>query len=87
MSSSVLSVRLSHEQRALLKAASSDARVSLSDFVRRSAVEAVEVELLERRIVTIPGKDSERFELWAARPARKVPGLRELARRQSTWRK
>lgn len=42
---------------------------------------AVEVDLLDRRIVTIPAKDWERFEAWTARPAREIAPLRELARR------
>jgi uncharacterized protein (DUF1778 family) len=87
MSSVVLSVRLSEEERALLEAASSQARTNLSDFVRRKALEAAEVDVLERGIVTIPAKDWERFETWAAKPARKIAGLAELARRPPTWRK
>jgi len=87
MSSSVLSVRLSDEERALLEAASSQARTTLSDFVRRKALEAAEVDVLERRIVTIPAKDWARFEAWAAKPARASAGLKELARRPETWRK
>jgi uncharacterized protein (DUF1778 family) len=87
MSSSVLSVRLSEEERALLEAASSQARTNVSDFVRRKALEAAEVDVLERRVVTIPAKDWERFEAWAAKPARKVAALDELARRPPTWRK
>jgi uncharacterized protein (DUF1778 family) len=87
MSSSVLSVRLSDEERELLESASSQARTNLSDFVRRKALEAAEVDVLERRVVTIPTKDWERFEAWAKRPARDVEGLKELARRPPTWRK
>lgn len=87
MSSSVLSVRLSEEERALLEAASSQARTKVSDFVRRKALEAAEVDMLERRIVTIPAKDWERFEAWAAKPAREIPQLKDLARRPPTWRK
>jgi uncharacterized protein (DUF1778 family) len=87
MSSSVLSVRLSEEERALLQAASSQARTNVSDFVRRKALEAAEIDVLERRIVTIPAKDWVRFEAWTAKPAREVPGLKELARRPPTWRK
>jgi uncharacterized protein (DUF1778 family) len=82
-SSSVLSVRL----RALLEAASSQARTNVSDFVRRMAIEAAEADMLERRIVVIPAKDWERFEVWAAKPARQIASLRELARRPPTWRK
>jgi uncharacterized protein (DUF1778 family) len=65
MSSSVLSVRLNDEERALLEAASSQARTNVSDFVRRKALEAAETDVLERRIITIPAKDWERFEAWA----------------------
>ena len=87
MSTSVLSVRLSDQERALLEAASSQARTNLSEFGRRSAIEAAELEVMERRIVTIPAKDWERFESWAKRPARDNPSLTELARRPPTWRK
>ena len=87
MSSLVLRVRLSEEERALLEAASSHARTNVSDFVRRKALEAAEMDVLERRIVAIPAKDWERFEAWAAKPARKIAGLNELARRPPTWRK
>ena len=87
MSSSVLSVRLSDEERVLLEAASSQAHTNLSDFVRRKALEAAEIDMTERRIVTIPAKDWERFETWARRPAREVASLKELAKRPPTWRK
>jgi uncharacterized protein (DUF1778 family) len=86
MSSSVLSVRLSDQDRMLLEAASSQSRTNLSDFVRRKALEAAEVDLLEHRIVTIPAKDWERFEAWAREPAREIAGLKDLALRPSTWR-
>ena len=87
MSSLVLSVRLSEDERALLEAASSQARTNVSDFVRRKALEAAEIDVLERRIVTIPARDWKRFEDWAMKPARRIKGLDELARRPPTWRK
>ena len=80
----VLSVRLSEEERALLEAASSQARTNASDFVRRKELEATEMDMLERRIVAIPTKDCERFEAWAAKPTRKIAGLSELAGRPPT---
>src|SRR5229473_1182682 len=86
-SSSVLSVRLSDQERLLLEAASSQVHTNLSDFVRRKAVEAAETELLDRRVITIPAKDWARFEAWAAEPAREIPALKELASRPPTWRK
>jgi len=87
MSRSVLSVRLSDQERALLEAASAQAQTNVSDFVRRKAIEAAEIDLLERRGVVIPAKDWKRFEAWAAKPARELPRIKELARRPPTWRK
>ena len=64
-------LRVSAEERALLEAASEQARTSLSDFVPRKALEAAEVDVLERRIVAIPAKDWEAFKAWADRPPQK----------------
>ncbi len=86
MSTSVLSVRLSDQERALLETASAQARTNLSDFVRRKALEAAEAAIFERRIITIPAKDWERFEAWAAAPPRDNAALKELADRPPTWR-
>ena len=85
MSTTVLSVRVSQEERAILEAASEQAHTSLSDFVRRKAVDAAEFEMLERRVVTIPAKDWEAFESWASRPAQEIPAIKELAARAPTW--
>jgi uncharacterized protein (DUF1778 family) len=82
---SILSVRVNPEERAVLEAAAEQSRTSLSDFVRRKAVEAAEVDILNRVIVTIPAKDWEAFESWVSRPAESVPGLKKLARLTPTW--
>jgi uncharacterized protein (DUF1778 family) len=84
-SPSILSVRVSPDERALLEAASEQARTSLSDFVRRKALEAAEIDVLERRTVTIPAKDWEAFEAWVNRPAESIPALKRLARWKPTW--
>jgi uncharacterized protein (DUF1778 family) len=84
-SASILSVRVSPDERALLEAASEQARTSLSDFVRRKALEAAEIDVLERSIVTISAKDWEAFEAWVQRPAEAIPALKRLARRKPTW--
>ena len=86
MATTVLSVRVSEEERSLLEEASAQARTSLSDFVRRKALEAAEVDMLERRTVTIPAKDWEAFEAWANRPPQKVAELEELVRTDPKWR-
>lgn len=84
---SVLSVRVSAAERVLLEGAASQARTTLSDFVRRKAVEAAEIEVLDRRSIVIPAKDWEGFEAWVDTPAKEVHGLRDLAGRAPTWRK
>lgn len=84
---SVLSLRVSDDERALLEAASEQAHTTLSDFVRRRALEAAEIAVLERRIVSIAAKDWEAFEAWAQSPAKTVPALRELAETKPRWRK
>lgn len=81
----VLSVRVSPDERALLEVAAEEARTSLGDFVRRRAIEAAEIALLERRVVTIPAKDWAKFEAWAGPPAKKVPALRKLATTRPAW--
>ena len=87
MTTSVLSVRVNEEERAILEAASDQARTSLSDFVRRKALDAAEIDVLERRIVAIPAKDWEAFEAWAHRRPQKIAALEELARAEPKWRK
>ena len=82
---SVLSVRVSPDERAILEAASEQAHTSLSEFVRRKALEAAEIDVLERRIFTIPAKDWEAFEAWVNTPAKPIPALKKLARKQPTW--
>ncbi len=80
VATSVLSVRVSDDERSLLEAASEQAHTNLSDFIRRKALEAAEVEFLERRVIAIPASDWEAFEAWAHRPARKIAGLKKLLR-------
>jgi uncharacterized protein (DUF1778 family) len=87
MSSSLFSGRLSDAERALLEAAASQAGTNISDFVRRRAVEAAEIDVLDKRIVTIPAMDWKRFEAWASQPAREIAGLEDLTCKSPTWRR
>jgi uncharacterized protein (DUF1778 family) len=84
-SSIVLSVRVSPQERSLLETVAEQARTTVSDFVRRKAIEAAEMDLLQRRVVTIAEADWERFEAWAAAPAREIPALRHLAATPPVW--
>jgi uncharacterized protein (DUF1778 family) len=86
MTTLVLSVRVSEEERALLEAASELARTSLSEFIRRTALDAAEADVLERRIIAIAAKDWKKFEAWANRPAEEIEGLKDLVRKAPTWR-
>jgi uncharacterized protein (DUF1778 family) len=84
----VLSVRVSQEERAILEAASELAHTSLSEFVRRKAIDAAESDMLERHIMTIPAKDWkdwEAFEVWASQPAQEIPALKELIAKVPSW--
>ncbi len=83
--SSVLSVRVNPAERAILEAAAEQSRTTVSEFMRRKALEAAEIDVLNRSMVTIPAKDWEKFEAWAMRPAESIPGLAELASRKPTW--
>ncbi len=87
MSSSVLSVRVNTNERDLLEAAAEQAHTSLSDFIRRKALEAAEMDIMERRLVTIPAKDWEKFEAWVDTPGKEISALRELANAHATWQK
>lgn len=84
---SVLSVRVTPEERALLEAASDQSRTSLSEFVRRKAIEAAEIDVLERTVVSIPARDWAKFEAWVSMPAKSLPGIERLARKSPTWQK
>ena len=82
---SVLSVRVNADERAILEAAAEQARTSLSDFIRRKALESAELEVMNRTVVTIPAKDWEAFESWLKRPAKANAEVRKLARMKPTW--
>ena len=82
---SVLSVRVTPTERDLLAAAAEHSHTNLSDFVRRKALEAAEIDVLDRRVVTIPAEQWEKFEQWANAPAKKVAALRELAATRPAW--
>ncbi len=85
ISNSVLSVRVSPAERNLLEIAAEQARTNLSDFVRRKALEAAEMDVLGHRLVTIPAADWRKFEAWVDAPAKDVPALRRLASSLPAW--
>lgn len=82
----VLSVRVSPSERTLLEAAADHARTSLSDFIRRKAIEGAEAEMLDRSGVTIAASEWAKFEAWVDAPAKAVPALSKLAQHKPQWR-
>ncbi|MFM9971608.1 MAG: DUF1778 domain-containing protein [Burkholderiales bacterium] len=84
-SPAILSVRVSAAERTLLESAAAQSRTTLSDFIRRKAIDAAEADVLDRRSVVIAAKDWEKFEAWAHAPARKIPALRKLSRTPPVW--
>ncbi len=82
---SVLSVLVNSDERAILEAAAEQSRTTLSDFMRRKALEAA--DLLGRTIITIPAKDWEQFEAWIGASAKAIPALEELGGAISSWEK
>jgi uncharacterized protein (DUF1778 family) len=81
----VLSVRVSAEERGLLAEAADQAHTSVSDYMRRRAVEAAEIDMLGRTIVTIPAEAWGDFEAWASAAPKDLPVLRDLLARRLAW--
>lgn len=82
---SILSVRVSPDEKNLLKEAAEQSRSTVAEFMRRKALEGAEMELMERRIVQISADKWEAFEAMLAEPARENPHLKELAQRTPVW--
>lgn len=81
-----VSVRMTASERDLLEAAAKNTHTNLSDFIRRKAIEAAELELLVNPPpVIIPAKDWERFEAWVNAPAKDLPNLRKQLARRPVW--
>ena len=85
MSTTILSVRVNDDERSLLEIAAKHAHTTLSEFIRRKALEAAELELMEQRIVEIPHLMWEQFEAWLDAPAKPNPALKRLADIKPVW--
>jgi len=85
MQNPVLSVRVSPGERVLLETAAQQAHTNLSDFIRRKAIEAAEMDILDHRVVTIPAADWDAFESWVNAPGKSIPALRKLAATRPAW--
>ena len=83
--STVLSVRMSEEENALLRSAAADDHATISEYVRRAALMAAENALMDRRVVETPAEHWEEFEAMLNAPPRVVPVFKELAQRKPVW--
>jgi len=81
----LLNIHVTSDERDMLEAAASQARTNPSDFIRRKAVEAAELEVLSGRIVTILAADWQKFEQWAKSPPKRRHRLQRLAASQPVW--
>jgi len=86
-STDVLSVRVSREEREKLQFAAEQSRSTVSDFMRRKALEAADMELIDRRIITLSEEAWNAFDAAMKAPAEEIPALRELFQRTPIWSK
>ena len=84
-STAIVSVRMSGDERALLDQAARQTQTKLSDFIRRKALEAAEVAILERSEVVVPASAWEQIEAWVAAPIAPSPALERLAASKPLW--
>jgi len=80
-----VSVRVTSDERDILEAAAKQAHTNLSDFIRRKAIEAAEMEVRGGPAVAIPVVDWEQFEAWARSTPKALPKLQRLAASRPVW--
>jgi uncharacterized protein (DUF1778 family) len=73
-----IGLRATPEQRSLLEAASRTEGMSVTEFVLEHATSAAENVLADRRVFALGEEKWAEFVRLLDRPAREVPGLREL---------
>ncbi|WP_435108784.1 DUF1778 domain-containing protein [Nocardiopsis synnemataformans] len=71
-------LRVDDQQKALLEAASTVSGDTVSAFVLSAATEAAANVLADRRVFTLDEQEWAAFDAALERPARDIPGLREL---------
>lgn len=81
----VLSVRVTPDEKAMLESAAKGSRSTISEFVRRKAIEAAELELMDRRVITLSAEQWDAFQARLTEPARVIPELKEAMMRPAIW--
>ena len=85
MATAILSVRVSENERDLLEMAAKYAHTSLSDFVRRKALESAEMDIMNHTIMEIPNQHWQQFEAWLNTPPQAIPALQRIATMKPVW--
>lgn len=85
MATAILSVRVSEAERQLLEIAAKYTHTTLSDFMRRKALESAEMEIMNRTVVEIADQDWQAFESWLNTPPQRIPALQRLAKVKLVW--
>jgi len=83
--STILSVRVSPDEKTMIQHAAAEARSTVAEFMRRKAVEGAELELMERRVVQIDPDQWATFETMLDAPATDNTALQELSQRTPSW--
>jgi uncharacterized protein (DUF1778 family) len=76
-----INLRIDAEQKRLLEAAAEAEHTTVSAFVLSAATTAAADRLADRRVFTLNEEQWAAFDAALSRPARDVPGLRELMSR------
>ena len=76
---SLLTICVTANELVVLESAALQSRMSVNDYIRHKALEAVGAEAFDHQPVTIPADAWAKFESWGNEPAKDVPALRKLA--------
>jgi uncharacterized protein (DUF1778 family) len=82
----ILSVRVTPSERDPLLATAELAHTNLSEFVCHKALEAPEMDVFDRRIVTIPAEDLGEVRELGRRVRQEGGRFAELAETRPAWR-
>ena len=83
--SNSLRLRITPQQKAVLRLAAEVLNKSMTDFILDSACQAAERALLDQRLFPVAGQRSEALLSLLDRPAVDNPGLKDLFSRRAAW--
>jgi len=83
--SNSLRLRITPQQKAVLRLAAEVLNKSMTDFILDSAYQAAEQTLLDQRLFPVTGQRSQALLALLGRPAQDNPGLKDLFSRRAPW--